>query len=60
MGNNLTGNIPEGLTEMYTINRLFLTENRLSGTLTDAVISWLSGIEEALINPQQEGYGLTK
>ena len=60
MGNNLTGNIPEGLTEMYTINRLFLTENRLSGALTDAVISWLSGIEEALINPQQEGYGLTK
>lgn len=59
-GNNITGNIPEGLTKIQTINRLFLKHNCLSGTLTDAVISWLSGIEEALINPQQEGYGLTK
>ena len=58
-GNNLTGNIPEGLTKMHTINRLFLTENRLSGTISSTVKSWLSGIQEAQINPQQEGYGLT-
>ena len=60
MGNNLTGNIPEGLTKMHTINRLFLTENRLSGTILSTVRTWLSGIQEAQINPQQEGYGLTR
>lgn len=60
MGNNLTGNIPEGLIKMHTINRLFLMENRLSGTISSTVNAWLSGIEEAQINPQQEGYGLTR
>jgi Leucine-rich repeat (LRR) protein len=60
VGNNLTGNIPEGLTKMNTINRLFLKENRLSGTISSTVNSWLSGIQEAQINPQQEGYGLTR
>ncbi|MBO7554193.1 MAG: hypothetical protein J6T82_09205 [Bacteroidaceae bacterium] len=59
-GNNLTGNIPEGLTKMHTINRLFLTENRLSGTISSTVNAWLSGIKEAQINPQQEGYGLSR
>ena len=59
-GNNLTGNIPEGLTRMNTINRLFLKWNRLSGTISSTVNAWLSGIQEAQFDPQQEGYGLTR
>lgn len=59
-GNNLTGNIPEGLTKMHTINRLFLKWNRFSGTISSTVNAWLSDIEEAQINPQQEGYGLSR